>query len=291
MSSAAAAAAEQPTDEEMLAVALGAARLAGAVIRRAAGAAVATEEKGGQSDLVTASDRECQELIVGAIRAAFPSHAVLGEEDVPAGAAAAAEAIARVAEAPLLWIVDPIDGTTNFAAGLPLCCVSIAAVRAGRTAVGVVYEPARDEAFAALRGRGASLNGAPMRTSAGRTRTLRDALVGFGGLGRNASVAAPTHRALGALGGRVRALRGLGSAALHLAYVAAGRLDACFDMSLSVWDSAAGALLVAEAGGRVSSFAGADFSLTTRDTLASNGAIHEALRAALAEAGAAPPAS
>jgi len=286
-SEAATAAAPEPTDEQLLAVALSAARLAGAVIRRAAGAAVATEEKGGQSDLVTASDRECQELIVEAIRAAFPSHAVLGEEDVPAGAAAAAAAIARVAEQPFLWVVDPIDGTTNFAAGLPLCCVSIAAVRAGRTAVGVVYEPSRDEAFTAVRGRGAALNGAPMR--AGSAKALRDAVIGFGGLGRNASVAAPTHRALGALGGRVRALRGLGSAALHLAYVAAGRLDACFDMSLSVWDTAAGALLVAEAGGRVTSFAGADFALTTRDTLASNGAVHEALRAALAEVGAAPP--
>ena len=276
-----------PTDEDLLAVAVAAARTAGAIMRRTMGAAPA--EKGGKSDLVTASDLECQAAIAAAVRAAFPSHALLGEEDVPAGAAAAAAAIARVAEAPFLWIVDPIDGTTNFAASLPLCCVSIACARAGRVAVAAIYDPARDEMFTAMRGRGARLNGStPLR--AGAARELRDAIIGFGGLGRNAAVAGATHRGLGLLGGRVRALRGLGSAALHLAYVAAGRLDASLDMSLSVWDSAAGSLLVTEAGGAVTSFAGGAFGLTTRDTLASNGAIHEALRAALLEAGAMPPA-
>jgi len=275
-----------PSDDDMLAVALGAARAAGAIIRRTAGL-VAPSEKGGKSDLVTASDLECQAAVVAAVRSAFPAHAVLGEEDVPAGAEAAAAAIARVAQSPFLWIVDPIDGTTNFAAGLPLCCVSIAAARKGVVAVAVVYDPARDEAFTAVRGRGARLNGAPMRV--GGAASLREALVGFGGLGRDAQLAAAALRGLGALSSRVRALRGLGSAALHLAYVAAGRLDACWDLSLSTWDSAAGALLVAEAGGAVTGFDGRPHALTTRDTLASNGAVHDALRAALEEAGAAPP--
>jgi len=284
---AAAAAADAPSDDEMLAVALAAARAAGAVIRRTSGL-VAPTEKGGKSDLVTASDLECQRVIVAAVRAAFPAHAVLGEEDVPAGAAAAAAAIACVAESPFLWIIDPIDGTTNFAAGLPLCCVSIAAARAGRVAVAVIYDPFRDEAFTALRGRGARLNGERMRV--GAAAELRDALVGFGGLGRDARVAAATHRGLGALAGRARALRGLGSAALHLAYVAAGRLDASFDLSLSVWDTAAGALLVEEAGGRVTGFDGRPHALAVRDTLASNRAVHDALRAALVEADAVPPA-
>ena len=281
-----AAATTEPSDDDLLAVALSAARTAGVIIRRTSGL-IAPSEKGGKSDLVTASDLECQAAIVAAVRSAFPSHAILGEEDVPAGAEAAAAAIARVAESSILWLLDPIDGTTNFASGLPLCCVSIGVARAGVVAAAVVYDPARDEAFTAMRGRGARLNGVPIRV--GVATELRAALIGFGGLGRDVSIAVPTHRALAALGGRVRALRGLGSAALHLAYVAAGRLDGCFDMSLSVWDTAAGVFLVREAGGRVTSFEGAAHVLTTRDTLASNGAVHEALRAALVEADAMPP--
>jgi myo-inositol-1(or 4)-monophosphatase len=119
---------------------------------------------------------------------------------------------------------------------------------------------------------------------------LKASVVAFGGLGRVPEVAAPSLRGLTALSGKARALRGLGSAALHLAYVACGRLEASFDMSLSVWDTAAGSLLVEEAGGRMSSFAGGAFTLTTRDTVATNGAVHDELLALLREAGAAPPA-
>ena len=264
----------ESTDESMLEVALSAARSAGEIIRRTTGR-VAALAKGGISDLVTESDRECQNVIFGRIRERFPGHKILGEEDVPAGAAAAAEAISCVAGEPFLWVVDPIDGTTNFASGLPLCCVSIAAVRAGRVHAAVIYDPARDEAFTATRGRGAQLNGAPMRV--GAATELRDSIIAYGGLGRVEAVAAPTLRVVASLASRTRAMRGLGSAALHLAYVAAGRLDASFDMSLSVWDTAAGTLLVEEAGGRMSNFRGDAYSLTTRDTLASNGAVHQAL--------------
>lgn len=274
-----------PSDAAMLAVALSAAHAAGEIIRRTTGR-VAALEKGGKSDLVTASDRECQSAIFGHIRDAFPGHAILGEEDVPAGAAAAAEAIAHVAREPFLWVVDPIDGTTNFAAGLPLCCVSIAAVRAGRVHVAVVYDPARDESFTATRGFGAQLNGSPMRV--GAAAELRDAIVAYGGLGRVEAVAAPTLRVIASLASRTRAMRGLGSAALHLAYVAAGRLDASLDASLSVWDTAAGTLLVEEAGGRMSSWRGGAYELTTRDTLASNGAVHQAMLDVFRDADAQP---
>jgi myo-inositol-1(or 4)-monophosphatase len=275
------------TDEAMLSVALNAAREAGRIIRATSGL-VQPSEKGGKSDLVTESDSACQALISATILRAFPTHAILGEEDVPAGEAAAAAAIASVSAAPFLWIVDPIDGTTNFAAGLPLCCVSIACARAGETAIAVIYDPARDEAFAAVRGRGATLNGRPLR--AGAARGLRDAIVAYGGLGRNARVALPTLRAAGALAGQCRALRGLGSAALHLAYVAAGRLDASFDLSLSCWDTAAGALLVREAGGCITDFSGAPFALATRDTVASNGLIHARLLDVFQSVGATPAA-
>ena len=287
---------DHPTDEELLAVALEAARVAGGIILRAAQStpggtsspgASAVSEKSSHTDLVTVTDKQCQEAIQAIISGAFPAHAFLGEEDVPAGVAAAAAAIAARAASPFLWCVDPIDGTTHFVAGLPLCCVSIACAREGRVHAAVVYEPSRGEAFTALRGRGAALNGAPMRVSG--APSLKSAVVAFGGLGRVPAVAAPSLRGIAALSGRARALRGLGSAALHLAYVAAGRLEACFDMSLSVWDTAAGALLVEEAGGRITNFAGAEFQLQTRDTLASNGAVHEELRALLSEAGAVPP--
>lgn len=278
----------EPTDADLLRVAEEAARAAGALIVSASAAgSPAASEKSSHTDLVTETDRRCQEAIRAIIHREFPSHAFLGEEDVPSGVTAAAAAILARAAAPYLWCVDPIDGTTNFVCGLPLCCVSIACARAGRVHAAVVFEPSRGEAFTALRGRGAAVNGAPARVS--RAPALRAAVVAFGGLGRVPAVAEPSLRGLAALSGKARALRGLGSAALHLAYVAAGRLEASWDMSLSVWDTAAGALLVEEAGGRVSDFAGAPHALTTRDTVASNGAVHEELLQLLRGAGAVPP--
>ena len=281
-----------PTHEDLLRVALGAARLAGVIMCAQTGL-IAPEEKGGQSDLVTAADRECQEVIKRAIHSEFPAHRVLGEEDVPPGAEAASAALAEAlkenhASGGFLYLVDPIDGTTNFASGLPFCCTSIAVVQGGIPVVGVVYDPARGEAFTAVRGRGAHLNGTPIH--AGRAHALREAVVGFGGLGRKPSLSEPTHRVIAALSGRCRAVRGLGSAALHLAYVASGRLDAAFDLSLNAWDTAAGALIVEEAGGEITNFAGERFSLYTRDVLASSnrGQVHQDLRDIFKEVGALP---
>ena len=169
-----------PSDEELLAVALAAARAAGALILGAS-ASRGAELKSSHHDLVTETDRACQAEIFAHIRAAFPAHAFLGEEDVPSGVAAAEAAIAERAAAPFLGCVDPIDGTTNCVAGLPLGCVSIACARAGRVHAAVVYEPTRGEAFTALRGRGAALNGARMRVSG--AAALTSAVVGFGSLG------------------------------------------------------------------------------------------------------------
>ena len=231
------------TDAELstiLAVATRAARLAGARIREfslAPPPVLAT--KADFADLVTEVDKQCQDLILGAVREAFgASHEFLGEEDVPPGAAAAAAAIAAVlARRRPVWVVDPIDGTTNFAAGLPLSCVSIGvADGSGRVVVGVILDPHRDELFTAVRGRGAHLNGAPMRVAP--AAALRESLWGWG-LHHARHVSKTMLRAAGVFADEVRGMRALGSAALMMAYVACGRLGGFFEHELCAWGASA----------------------------------------------------
>ncbi len=255
------------------------AREAGALLRDGYGRAHRPERKG-RIDLVTEYDRRSERLLLDAIARRHPGAAVLAEESgAHAGTAAAGGGALR-------WILDPLDGTTNFAHNYPFFAVSIAAEVDGELAAGAVYDPMRDELFAAARGHGATLNGAAIRVSdVGR---VEDALLVTGfpyDVREHPEDSLPQFRAFLE---RAQGIRRDGSAALNLCYLAAGRFDGFWEASLSPWDVAAGALLIREAGGRLSGYAGEPFQLETRRILASNGRLHDEMMGILAKAGRAP---
>ncbi len=254
--------------DEIIAVARAAVEEAGRRLRAAWGEAKTIEYKGA-IDLVTATDRELEALIVGRLRAAFPDHQIVAEE------ASAGSGPARPVGDGYVWYLDPLDGTTNFAHSYPQFSVSLALARAGELQLGLVCDPTRDELFVARRGAGATLNGRPIRVS--DTPGLDAALLGTG---------FPYDRRTHAdfyLGFvkdfmlRSHGIRRLGSAALDLCAVACGRLDGFWEWKLQPWDTAAGALIVREAGGVVTDFAAAPFDLYGQQTLATNGRIHAAM--------------
>ena len=224
-----------------------------------------TIEKKGPIDLVTAADLAVERSFRELIATRFPAHVVLGEES-PAPDAAS----------PFRWIIDPVDGTTNFAHGLALFCVSIALEVNGVVLVGVVYDPIADELFTAERGQGARLNGHRIHVT--HESALIDALLctGFPYASQNQRQSEVTL--FSAFLAEARAVRRLGSAALDLSYVAAGRLDGFWEERLHAWDIAAGALIVTEAGGTISNLAGGPLDLARGDIVASNGAVHSAMR-------------
>lgn len=220
-------------------------------------------------DLVTDADRASEAAIVAAIRAAFPSAAILGEE----GGVYAGSGEER-------FIVDPLDGTTNYAHRYPLFCVSIAYERAGVLEAAAIDAPLLGMRFAARRGGGTTLNGEPVRVSP--TESVTGALVctGF-----NPANYDRNGRYFAAMSRLAQGVRRDGSAALDLALVAAGRYDAFWEWDLKPWDVAAGALLIAEAGGRVTAIDGGPLDLATGSIAASNGRIHAEFTGALLEAG------
>lgn len=221
----------------------------------------------GDADLVTAADRASEVLIRERIARQFPSHDVMGEEQGLND---------RGSE--YRWYVDPLDGTTNFAHGYPVFCVSMALERRlGNTAervAGVVYDPTREELFSAEQGRGAQLNGKVIRVS--KAAQLKECLLatGFPSQKRHKN---PNIYFYHQITLRTHGVRRAGSAALDLCSVACGRFDGFWEFNLNPWDTAAGALIVEEAGGKVSRFDGSPFQLDSRETLASNGLVHEAL--------------
>ena len=250
------------------------ARDAGAIVRAGYGRIHAPERKG-RIDLVTDYDRRSEALIVEALRRRFPDHALLAEES---GAHAAAGGVR--------WLVDPLDGTTNFSHNYPFFAVSIAAEVDGAPAAGVVFDPVRDELFAAARGAGATLNDAPLHVSA--ITRLEDALLVTGfpyDVREHPERSLPLFQAFLM---RAQGIRRDGSAALNLAYLAAGRFDGFWEGHLAPWDMAAGTLIVREAGGRVTDYDGAEFALDARRILASNGRVHDEMSEILREAGAWP---
>jgi myo-inositol-1(or 4)-monophosphatase len=247
----------------------------------------------GAIDPVTETDYECQEIIIGMIKQAFPDHGFLAEERagedvgqpppaVPAAAGHAHPSLAWEAD-PLhpacRWIIDPLDGTVNFAHGFPMFCVSIACEADGVLTYGVIYDPLRDELFEARRGGGASLNGAPIRVS--ETAHMDRALIATGFPYDIRERVPETLARLGRLLGIVQGLRRGGSAALDLAYVACGRLDGFFEENLKPWDTAAGLTIVTEAGGKITTFDGGDYDLYSANILASNGVLHAQLLSCL----------
>ena len=237
------------------------AREAGAILREGFGRTHVAERKGA-IDLVTEYDKRSEALVLGRIHERFPNHRVLAEESGTQGGQGAVR-----------WVIDPLDGTTNFAHNYPFFCVSIGVEVDGRMAAGAIYDPVRDEMFAAAQGRGATLNDQPIRVST--VGTLQDALLvtGF-----PYDVREHPDRHLGpfrAFLTRAQALRRDGSAALNLAYLAMGRFDGFWELWLSPWDLAAGTLIVQEAGGQITRWNGSAFSIEGKELLASNGRLHE----------------
>jgi myo-inositol-1(or 4)-monophosphatase len=250
----------------MLDFAIQTAREAGSVLAEKFGRAIRVTNKG-DIDLVTEADIASERLIVERIRSYHPRHAILTEESGDVVALGDVDSEYK-------WIIDPLDGTTNYAHGYPCFCVSIALEYEGRVVVGVVYDPTRDELFAAERGQGATLNGRSLRVS--ETSGLNDALLctGFPYDVRDRGDFARHFRNFIM---RAQSVRRDGAAALDLAYVAAGRFDAFYEEGLRPWDVAAGVLLVEEAGGRVTHYDGSPFRVYTPPIAASNGLIHEAI--------------
>jgi myo-inositol-1(or 4)-monophosphatase len=242
------------------------AREAGAVLKHYMDRDKHVELKG-RANLVTVADKEAEALIIRRIRDRYPSHAILAEES---GASHGNEA---------KWIIDPLDGTTNFAHQYPFFCVSVAFEVNGRLLCGAVYDPWRDEMFSAERGVGSFMNGTRLRVS--EADRVADALImtGFSyGVREKMDVALGQFRAFLF---ESQAVRRGGSAALDLCYNAVGRVDGFWEMDLHPWDTAAGVVILEEAGGRVTDFSGGPFSVYGKQIVASNGRIHDEMVAIL----------
>ncbi|MFF2885647.1 inositol monophosphatase family protein [Paenibacillus sp. NPDC057967] len=266
------------------AVAINCAAKAGEWIMTKLGNYASLEIKYSEHDLVTEVDKGSERLIRKLIGTHFPHHSFLGEEGCEPGPEASAKALEEASDSEYLWIVDPIDGTTNFVHGFPFFCVSIALAYRGDIIVGVVYDPVRDELFVAEKGKGAYVHGRRMQVST--DRTLKESLIATG-FPADRNDALPINlRGINELAPQVRNLRLAGSAALHLAYVAAGRLSGFWEIGLNSWDMAAGVLLIQESGGIVTNTKGDSYSLAVRNVAASNGHFHEELLTALDRAGA-----
>jgi myo-inositol-1(or 4)-monophosphatase len=252
-------------------VAAAAARAGGAtVLARLRDGDLRIGYKDARANLVTVADTESQQAVSAVIRDAFPQHTVIGEEGTSGDL-----------DADSAWYVDPLDGTTNFSRGLPFFCVSVALRQSGRTVAGAVYDPVRDELFAASAGGGATLNGSPLRASA--VARLDRALV----VAQAQTVVPAEIRAYANLVERLMSVAGgvraLGSPALTLCAIAAGRLDAYCEYTMDAWDIMAGQLILHEAGGTLTLFDGRPHETTDRaDVIASNGHIHAELINAVA---------
>ncbi|WP_276356662.1 inositol monophosphatase family protein [Cohnella caldifontis] len=254
------------------AVAINCAAKAGEWVKSRSGNFTQLDQKFSQHDLVTEVDKGAERLIRNLIATHFPHHSFLGEEGVEPGPEASARALESAADAEYLWIVDPIDGTTNYVHGFPFYCVSIALAHHGQVIVGVIYDPVRDELFLAERGKGAYVHGRKMKVS--EDGELSRSLIATGLPADHLQALPANLKGIQSLAPKVRNLRVAGSAALHLAYVAAGRLSGFWEVGLNAWDIAAGSLLVEESGGTITDMNGEPYHLGVRNVAASNGRIH-----------------
>ncbi|MBI3622393.1 MAG: inositol monophosphatase [Nitrospirae bacterium] len=246
-------------------LAVSSAKAAGRLLTSFTGRTLTVTYKGAVN-LVTEADRQAERLITERIRKSYPKHVIIGEEGgaTPPEPSAVREPV---------WFVDPLDGTTNFAHGFPFYCVSIGVEIEGRIAVGVVYDPVRKELFSAIRGSGAFCNGRRLRVSS--TEKLDQSLLvtGFAYNVRTSRRNNLGHFSQFSL--RCRGVRRTGAAALDLCYVASGRFDGFWELHLCPWDTAAGSLIVEEAGGRMSGFDGGSYQIRVPELVASNGRIHD----------------
>lgn len=226
------------------------------------------DSKSTVNDLVTEADKQAETAIFSAIRETFPDHYILSEEAGEISTASNTK-----------WIIDPLDGTVNFAHGIPLCCVSIGVEVDGKMAMGAVYNPFMNEFFFAEKGKGATLNDKPIRVSAKNDLAKACLVTGFPYTWEDEE-----NDPITVFGRFVREglpLRRLGSAAIDLCWVACGRFDGFYEHKLNAWDSAAGFIIVEEAGGKVTDFSGKYFSPHQKKIIATNGIIHDALLAAV----------
>ena len=251
-------------------VAIDAAQAAGQLLKRELSGSRRIAYKGSPTNLVTEMDVRAEELIVGRLAMAFPDDAVLAEERG-----------ASKGRSGRRWIIDPLDGTTNYAHGFPAFAVSIGLGSAGRVEIGVVYDPNLDEMFVAERGRGTTMNDHPLSVST--TPTLDESLLATGFPYNLREVPDNNLKEYAAFSVRVRAVRRLGSAVLYLAWLACGRLDGYWELRLGPWDVAGGSLLVEEAGGRITDLTGGALDLDAPALVATNGRIHSAVLEVLQE--------
>ncbi|MFA6609933.1 MAG: inositol monophosphatase family protein [Candidatus Omnitrophota bacterium] len=240
--------------------AIGAALKSGLFIKRSVGKIKEISYKG-KINIVTDVDKSAEAMIIKAISRSFPGHSILSEESEP-----------RNNTSPYRWVIDPLDGTTNFAHAFPFFCVSIALEKDGKAILGVVYDPMRDELFTAEEDRGAFLNKKKLHVSG--TKKLSDGFLATGfayGVqdARNTNIRNFKNFLM-----RAMAIRRAGAAALDMCYVACGRFDGFWEMDLKPWDSAAAYLIVKEAGGRITKFDGSKFTPYDNEVLATNGLIH-----------------
>ena len=244
--------------DTLLETAVAAGHQAGALLLNYAGSGFHIEYKN-PINLVTDADRAAEQCVIDRIKTHFPTHRFLAEES------------GRLEEgrSPYLWIIDPLDGTTNFAHGYPAYCVSIGLEYEGRCMLGVIFDPSRNELFTAVEGRGAQLNGRPIHVSGAKTLDSSLLVTGFAYDIRETSRNNLDHFSNFAL--KAQGLRRTGSAALDLCYVAAGRFDGFWEVRLNPWDMAAGSVIVREAGGRLTNFSGKDLSIYGQELVASNG--------------------
>ena len=256
----------------MLNFAIQTAREAGRLLAERFGRNIRISNKS-ELDLVTESDLASERLIIDRIKTYYPRHAILAEES------GTSETADRDKQSDWRWIIDPLDGTTNYAHGHPCFCVSVGLEHKGRLELGVVYDPMRDEIFAAERGEGAALNGKHIRVS--RTPNLASALL-CTGFPYDVRERGEFARHFANFIMNAQGVRRDGAAALDLAYVAAGRFDGFWEEGLKPWDVAAGALLIEEAGGKVSNYLGGPLNIFTPPILVSNGLIHEQMIRVLA---------
>lgn len=253
----------------MLNFAIETARDAGRLLLEKFGRDIAVQKKG-DINLVTEADLASEALIVERIKSHYPKHAILAEES--------GEAVIDGGHATWKWIIDPLDGTTNFAHGYPCFCVTIALEHDGEVVVGVTYDPTRDELFSAERGKGASLNNKPIRVSA--CEELSEALI-VTGFPYDFKRREDFARHLTQFLLNSRGVRRDGSAAIDMAYVACGRFDGFWEEGLNAWDMATGVLLIEEAGGQITNYDGSRFNIYSPPILASNGLIHSQMAAIL----------
>ena len=253
------------TPQQLLTTAIAAARAAGNLIETMAAAGIHSKSKGFR-DVVTEADIAAQQLIVTSIRDRFPEHGFLAEED-DAGLSADAETI---------WIIDPIDGTSNYSRQIPIYCVSIAAAVKGEIVAGAVYDPNRDQLFAATKNGGATLNGKPIHVS--HTDQLNSASISYD-WGRGAAERTKMLAMLSTLLHQANTVRCVGSAALVTCWIAAGVVDTYINQNLSAWDWAAAGLILQEAGGTITDHSNQPLQISTKKmtALATNQQLHQQL--------------